>query len=921
MSAAETAGFPALVERAKSGAMQLIELLQTAERLNVSGAKKEAIELYLAWVENNESPLLHIACFNLGAAISATGDYREAEKWYKIALKQNPDFLQAHLNLGSAYEQQNNFDSAIAQWKAALETREIEKVENKSLKLHALNNLGRLLETRKRYDEALVMLERSLSADKSQKDVVLHLIHLRQRQCLWPVYKPFPNVSKQFLKDWTSPLAMLAESDDPERQLNAAVSFVKHKYSHNLPPVEAPGRYGHEKIRIGYLSSDFCLHPVSMLTVELFELHDREKYEVYGFCWSPDDGSGLRLRVVGAMDRFYKIGHLSDEDAARAIRSFEIDVLVDLQGLTSGARPHILAHKPAPVVVTYLGFPGPTGLPWVDYVVADDYIIPKEYERHFTEKPLRMDRCFQVSDSRRPVGNTPTRAENGLPEDAFIFCAFNNNYKYTEEVFHAWMRILKKVPGSVLWLLADNKWARENMLAYAKKSGVKPERLIFATRVLPPDYLARYRIADLFLDTFPFNGGTTANDALFMGLPILTMSGRTFASRMAGSLLNSLGLGELVVSDLKDYEKLAVKLATDGGFYSAFKEKLERNIAAPGSVFDTLAQTRNIERLYDVAYGEKAALLPEITPSPERAAAGLAKEGDIGAVEVSAESAARAAPKPRVGAYAATSVWRAGQKGIVQWLAFHLAVGFNEFNIYVDKALRGEAQELLRLAGAYQVRVFEILSETSPDIVSFMHAYENFGAGVDWMAFLNGDEYLFPTEGQSVGDALARFDSPEVSSVAVFQKCYGSSGHLTEPEGLVTENFRRHAAETFPQNGLCRSVLKGGLTGVGFLEPRFVGLAKGVVDERGTQLGAGLPEGYAPSRSVLRINNYLTRSYEYFMGRINSPALCDAVAECGSVGAFSRFDRNEEDDGASYRLLVPQKLKYLELMEHLYPKS
>jgi hypothetical protein len=394
---------------------------------------------------------------------------------------------------------------------------------------------------------------------------------------------------------YTSPLAMLAVSDAPDLQLSVAQRFVEHKYPHTTTDILAQkGGYGHEKLRIGYLSSDLSMHAVSLLTVELFERHDRERFEVYGFCWSREDGTAFRQRVISGMDHFIRIGQLDDKQAAEAIRAQEIDIIVDLQGLTSGARPLILSYRPAPMQITYLGFPGPTGLPWIDYVVADRYLIPAETAKHFTEKPLYMPSCFQVSDSKREVAPMPSRAEYFLPEDAFVFCSFNNNYKYTPEMFAAWMRILKKVPKSVFWLLADNEWAQENLIKAAKKHGIRKDRLIFAPRVVPSAYLSRYQLADLFLDTFPFNGGTTANDALFMGLPVLTLSGRSFASRMAGSLLTNLGFPELITETLSDYEEKAVWFAKNNKCRADIRQRMEK-CRHDSQVFDMAAFVKGYE--------------------------------------------------------------------------------------------------------------------------------------------------------------------------------------------------------------------------------------------------------------------------------------------------------------------------------------
>jgi hypothetical protein len=252
---------------------------------------------------------------------------------------------------------------------------------------------------------------------------------------------------------------MISQSDDPEAQLVAARHYVNNKVNLNLPALSNGHGYGHQKLRIAYLSSDFSLHPVSMLMVQLFELHDREQFEVFGYCWSPEDGSALRQRVISAMDHYQRIDQMSDAEVARMLREQEIDILVDLQGQTFGARPDILAARPAPVQITYLGLPATTGFPFIDYVIADEFLIPPDYAPYYSEKPLYMPDIYQVSDRKRTIAEVPSRESVGLPEQGLVFCSFNNNYKFTPQMFDVWMNILKRVPGSVLWLLSDNQWA------------------------------------------------------------------------------------------------------------------------------------------------------------------------------------------------------------------------------------------------------------------------------------------------------------------------------------------------------------------------------------------------------------------------------------------------------------------------------
>lgn len=555
--------------------------------------------LYYAWLQRTPIGIHHaFAWFNLGVLLFAEGDMVGAEKAYQKALSIKPDLVHARFNLGMVCEKKGLLDEAIAQWQQVQVDANPEHPQQRPILITALNNQARVQEQRKQFADAMAALNRSLELDPNQPDVMHHWVFIKAKQCEWPVYDPPKGVSVEQLRENTSALALLSLSDDPQSQLDAAVRYVQRKIPENLPRL-APtqGYQGHQKIRIAYCSSDFCLHPVSMLTVELIELHDREKFEVYGFCWSPNDGSALRQRVVKAFDHYIPIGHLDEEASAQLIRDHEIDILIDLQGQTAGARMRMLSLRPAPIQITYLGLPATTGMPCIDYVIADRFLIPEEYANFYSEKPLYLPDVYQSSDRKRLSAPVPKRKDCGLPARSFVFCSFNNNYKYTPEVFKVWMNVLHRVPGSVLWLLADNPWAQANLQREAKAHGIDPKRLVFAERVLPDQYLARYAIADLFLDTFPFNAGTTANDALWMGLPLLTLSGRTFASRMAGALLTAAGIPELITYDLQAYEELAVQLASDKKLLKSLRKKLA--VAKEGSpLFNSENFTRNLEQEY-----------------------------------------------------------------------------------------------------------------------------------------------------------------------------------------------------------------------------------------------------------------------------------------------------------------------------------
>jgi len=594
------ARFGESVTQAWQGRMDFNQLLTTAGELDAAGHQPLSAVLYQTWLARNPSPYAYAGYFNYALSLAAAGDEAAAEAAYRRSIEIHPAFAQPRLNLGMLYERQGKPEQALAEWRWVADNTDAGSPANTELVVMALNHLGRLLEMHKRFGEASGYLSRSLNINPKQPDVIHHWVHLRQKQCIWPVYTELHGVSANEMRDATSALAMISITDDPAVQLLAAQRYAAKKVTAAVPALCNPKGYGHQRLRIGYASSDFSLHPVSMLMAELFELHNHVHFEIYGYCWSPEDGSGLRQRVIGAMDQFHRINHLGDEDAAKLIRSHEIDVLIDLQGQTAGARPNILAMRPAPIQVTYLGLPATTGLPGIDYVIADRFLIPEETAPLYSEKPLYMPDIYQVSDRKRGVGPKPTRAECGLPDDAFVFCSLNNNYKYTPEVFEVWMRILLRTPGSVLWLLSDNPWAEENIRKEAAARGVDGTRILFAGRVLPEQYLARYACADLFLDTFPFNAGTTANDALWVGLPILTLCGRAFAARMAGALLTAAELPELITYNLADYEEKAVALANNPAGCQRLRQHLS-TVRQSGALFDTERFARNLEqRLRDL---------------------------------------------------------------------------------------------------------------------------------------------------------------------------------------------------------------------------------------------------------------------------------------------------------------------------------
>ncbi len=528
------------------------------------GAERETA-LYTAWLgANPQAPLAWAGWFNCGIVLAQNGDLPNAITAYQNALALRPDLHCAAINLGLLHESRGQPEQALAVWHQALQPAEV--------RIALQIQQGRLLEKTGRYEEAEQMLRAALISAPEQPDVLHHWVHLRQKTCLWPVALPEnPALGMDAVLQGSGPFGIMALSDDIALQRHAAATWVARK-TEAAPEHLAPAApYAHKRIRIGYMSSDFCRHAMSYLITELFERHDRARFEVYGYCSSLEDGSALRQRVLASFDHVRPIRDLSDEDAARLIRADEIDVLIDLNGITDGSRLAVLRWRPAPIQASYLGFVGPIPLPELDYLLCDEIVIPPEYAAAYHTAPLAVARIYQANDSQRSIGGALTRAALGLPEDAFIFCCFSKHYKITQEMFTAWLEILRHTSNSVLWLAQDNPYSQANLLATAKAAGIAPERLIFSERADPDSYMCRLSLADLFLDTFPYNAGTVASDAIRMQLPLITLCGRAFASRMATSMLHALGAEQGVATSFQDYAANAIRLATQPTDYAAYK--------------------------------------------------------------------------------------------------------------------------------------------------------------------------------------------------------------------------------------------------------------------------------------------------------------------------------------------------------------
>ena len=552
---------------------------------------EDAMRLYALWLgPHAAAPDAFAAWFNLGVLLGGSKRHAEAEAAYRRALGLRPDLAQASINLGLSLEAQRRPAEALEAWRKALPPSPLRNI------LHT--HLGRLMEDQGQLPEALEDMRAALLIEPDQPDLQQHYVHLRQRLALWPVIDDsIPGLTAERLADRCGPLGALALHDDPARQTAINADWVARK----LPP--APERlapatgYAHDRIRIGYLSTDFCRHAMSYLIAEMLERHDRNAFEIYGYCASPEDGSDIRARVIAAFDQFIPVGALTNEEAARRIRADEIDILVDLNGLTRGARLEVLRWKPAPVQATYLGYIGPVPIPELDWMIADPVAIPPSEAAHYSPAPLLLEGCYQANDSREMDLPPVSRAEEGLPDDAFVFCCFSHHYKVTPRIFDAWTRIVAACPGSVFWLAADSAASGAALHARWAAAGLAPERLILASRVDPARYRARMALADLYLDTSPYNSGTVASDALRMGLPLVTLRGRAFAARMATSLLSAVGLPDLAAGDIEGYVGLATSLARAPERHAAIRARLAGD-SWRKSLGDSAAFTRRLESAF-----------------------------------------------------------------------------------------------------------------------------------------------------------------------------------------------------------------------------------------------------------------------------------------------------------------------------------
>jgi predicted O-linked N-acetylglucosamine transferase (SPINDLY family) len=523
--------------------------------------------------------------------------FADALACYDRALALRPDYAQAHYNRGSALRQLKRNTDALAAFDQALALHP-DHAEALFLRGDTLCELGRQQEAIASYEQAIALRPEHPHALNGIADAALSICDWQRTQELTRRLVE-GNAAGTAI---ANPFTLIRLTDDPALHRQGAEAFIRDRIRSSRLPLRADGVWINAPIRVAYLSADYHNHATAYLIAELIELHDRARFETIAVSYGPDDGSDIRKRLKAAFGRFLDVRAKSDQEIAGLLAALKVDIAVDLKGYTRDSRPDILSFRPAPIQVSWLGYPGTLGADFIDYILADETVAPSEHAPHYAEKIVHLPGCYQVNDRRRAIAErTPSRAEAGMPETGFVFCCFNNSFKIAPPVFDVWMRLLAAVPGSVLWLLQDNAGAETNLRREAAARGVDPTRLVFAGRMKLDDHLARHRLADLFLDTLPYNAHTTASDALWAGLPVLTCRGNAFAGRVAASLLTAVGLSELVTESLADYEALALRLATDPVMLESFRARPAQNrLTCP--LFDTDRFRRHLEAAYQTMW-------------------------------------------------------------------------------------------------------------------------------------------------------------------------------------------------------------------------------------------------------------------------------------------------------------------------------
>ena len=581
-------------------------LFRDAEYIEKTEGAASAASLYKRWIAlNPDDPQLAAAHFNMAVVAQRGGDAFAAINALREALRIDPEFHPSYINLGRALEDLGQTGAAVSQWLALV--NRLPALNGPALrhKVMALHQLGRVLEFNHADAPAEDALRQAIDLSPGQSQAIQHWIALRQRQCKWPVVQGWDGVEARQLLAHVSPLSAAVMFDDPVFQLARNASYARqsiarpeHVHDHAARRAERPKR-----LRIGYVSSDLREHAVGFGLCEVMELHDRSRFDIHAYYCGIARDDDTRARIRSAVDQWTDITGLSDDAAAARIAADGIDILVDVNGYTRDARTAVFARRPAPIAANWFGFPGTMGTPYHHYVIADPHVVPESHERFFTERVLRLP-CYQPNDRKRSIATEPPqRSAEGLPETGFVFCCLNGAQKLTPQLFGSWMKILTATEGSVLWLLDAGPETCQRLRLLAAAAGVAPERLCFAPKRPNPQHLARYALADLFLDTFPYGAHTTASDAMWMGTPVLTLEGQGFAARVCAGLVRNAGLPDLVCTNLDEYVARAIAIAAVPGAAADLRRRLHAN-REHCVLFDVPLLVRSLEGLYDRMWDE-----------------------------------------------------------------------------------------------------------------------------------------------------------------------------------------------------------------------------------------------------------------------------------------------------------------------------
>ena len=541
----------------------------------------------------NLNPNFADAYSNRGVILQEMRRYDEALQSYDKAIRINPNHFFSHGNRGITLKDLNRYDEALNSYDRAIEI-------NPNF-IEAYNNKGNALKDLKRYEEALYNYRKVFDLKPEYEYNLGRVLHFSMIICDWSNYNKLNekiNTDLEKKIKVMEPFSFLGISDNPEHAKNVAEIFVKNKVTKNLKVEPITKKYNHKKPRIGYFSGDFHDHPVLQLMMDVFKNHDKTKFDIFGFSYGAKKNDKWRIEVIKYFNQFKDIHKVSDKEVLDITRNLELDIAIDLSGLTGNPRSGLFSSRVAPIQINYLGYPGTIGADYMDYIIADEIIIPKENFKHYFEKVLYLPDCYQPNMECRDISKKEfKRSDFGLPERAFIYCSFNNNYKITPDIFEIWMKILNNVHNSVLWILKSNEKATLNLKKEAEIKGINPDRIVLADHLSNDEHLKRIELADLFLDTFPYNAHTTASDAARMGTPIITLKGNSFQSRVGASILNCIAMNDLVTNNKKDYQNLAIELGTNPEKFDKLKKSFKNSVKT-SSLFDSNKFTKNLEDLY-----------------------------------------------------------------------------------------------------------------------------------------------------------------------------------------------------------------------------------------------------------------------------------------------------------------------------------